>query len=410
MQEKKPNTVSGKKKKGFLYIATGLIAVLCCLSTASCLYMDSNKAPVIGSSSKAGTSPVQDEDSSKNDVPPGVRVVDFGKDLERWDEAKQELLEAVRNMEPAVYVKNKVRFDWSDLDVSCFWVSGITDRVDSIEPEEGQAYAYGGLVSFEYNCEMADIPAMQKEIDQVTAAILAKIPADADEWETAKIVHDEICRLAAYDDSLDGPHIRDIYGTLVKRSAVCVGYAYAFDYVLEQAPNAPQCITRESADRTHAWNEVTFQNGDGKSYLYIDPTWNDTDMTDAKGNPYIMYDYFGVSPEELDGVDDSHTIGFVEGGEDPTPFYYHVRQGCFMTSYNETEATNIFSRQYRSGGNMLTLRFQNTADYTRAKVWTDNDCAELNNLLSHVGYSGSYLYWWNDDMQILNIGLYPSAA
>ena len=198
-------------------------------------------------------------------------MVDFGKDLERWDEAKREMMEAVRNMEPSVYVKNRVRFDWSDLDVSFFWVSGVVDRMHSIPPEEGQDYTYGGMVYFQYNCEMSDIPVMQKEIERATEAILAKIPANADEWETAKIVHDEVARIATYDHSLEGRHIRDIYGVLEEGSAVCVGYAYAFDYLLEQAPNGPACITRESADRAHAWNGSYSQMETAKAICILIP-------------------------------------------------------------------------------------------------------------------------------------------
>ena len=59
---------------------------------------------------------------------------------------------------------------------------------------------------------------------------------------------------------------------------------------------------------------------------------------------------------------------------------------------------------------MLTIRFQNPEDYSRAQQWTENDCTELNGLLSRVGYYNPYIYWWNDDLQILNIGLYPPAA
>ena len=55
-------------------------------------------------------------------------------------------MEAVRNMEPSVYVKNRVRFDRPELDVSCFWVSGVVDRIHSIPPEEGHDYAFGGMV------------------------------------------------------------------------------------------------------------------------------------------------------------------------------------------------------------------------------------------------------------------------
>lgn len=79
-------------------------------------------------------------------------------------------------------------------------------------------------------------------------------------------------------------------------------------------------------------------------------------------------------PDELEGVDDSHTVGSSSEGEDPAPFYYHVRQGCFMTAYDEREAVRIFSRQYRSGGNMLTIRFQNPEDYERAQQWTERLC------------------------------------
>ena len=397
-----------QKKKVLIRFIIGLVCVLCISTIAGCAGQPSvNHSYGGGASASSKGSSV---DSSKNEPPPGVRVVNFGKDLEQWDEAQHEIMEAVCNMEPSIYVENKVRFDWSDLDVSCFWVSGIVDRIHSIQPDEGQDYTYGGLVYCESNCEMSDIPGMQKKIDRATAAILEKIPANADEWETAKIVHDEIGRIATYDQSLQGRHIRDIYGTLEEGSAVCVGYAYAFEYVLKQAPNGPACLTRESADRSHAWNEVVFTNGDGKSYLYIDPTWDDPDMKDANGNPYIFNDYFCVSPDELEGLDDSHTIGIPGEGKDPAPFYYHVRQGCYMTTYNETEAVRIFSHQYQSGKNMLTVRFQNQSDYKRAQQWTENNCAKLNQLLGNAGYYNAYLYWWNDNLQVLNIGLNPPAA
>ena len=403
---------NNRKKKSLLYFVLGLATALYASMFTGCASQPAANHSYGGGIhvSSKDSSRETSGDESKNGPPPGVRVVDFGKDLERWDEANQEIREAVRNMEPTVYVKNLVRFDWSNLDVGCFWVSGIVDHIGPIEPEAGQTYAFGGLVSFQYNSDMSDISSMQKEIDRVTAAILAKIPKNADEWETAEIVHDEICRLAAYDQSLQGKHIRDIYGALVKRSAVCVGYAYAFDYVLAQTPNGPACITRESADRSHAWNEIILANGEGKSYLYIDPTWNDSDMTDASGNPYIFRDYFCVSPDELEGLDDSHSIGIPGDGKDPTPFYYHVRQGCYLTAYNETETIRIFRLQYQTGSNMLTIRFQNPNDYAKAKQWTDNNCAKLNRLLSGAGYTKPYLSWWNDTLHILNIGLNPPAA
>ena len=118
-----------KIRYGLVCLLIGIILVLSICTTAGCAGQPA-AAPSYGDAADASSGA-----SQGNEPLPGVRVVDFGKDLERWDEAKREILEAVRNMEPSVYVKNKVRFDWSDLDVGCFWVSGIVDGIGSVQPD-----------------------------------------------------------------------------------------------------------------------------------------------------------------------------------------------------------------------------------------------------------------------------------
>ena len=149
----------------------------------------------------------------------------------------------------------------------------------NIYPDELDGeYFFEGYVSFTYNCTAEEIPEMQAEIDETAEEILSKIPSGADQWEAARIIHDELCRRVTYDQSLKGEHIRDIYGALVEGSAVCVGYAYAFDYLMEKAVSDSSCGTLESDDRTHAWNLVRFQEGDDDYALFLDVTWDDTDL------------------------------------------------------------------------------------------------------------------------------------
>ncbi len=220
----------------------------------------------------------EQEESGKQppEVPEGVRIIDLGEDLEYFQEGMEELEEAIENMEPRVYMKNCARVDWSDMNVRHFWLSGIQDQMNGYE-RDGE-YFFEGYVSFTYNCTAEEIPEMQAEIDETAEEILSKIPSGADQWEAARIIHDELCRRVTYDQSLEGEHIRDIYGALAEGSAVCVGYAYAFDYLMEKAVSDSSCSTLESDDRTHAWNLVRFQEGDDDYALFLDVTWDDTDL------------------------------------------------------------------------------------------------------------------------------------
>lgn len=374
------------------------------LSLSSC-------SPSSLSASKGGDSSVsQKEETSfvsekpfEETIPEGVPVIDFGEDLEYYDQAMEQVGKAIENMEPEICVKNLARFDWSHIDVKYFWVSGISDTHYSQETEDG--YLFSQYVRFTYNCQKEEIPAMQKEIGTATEEILSKVPAGADQWETALALHDELCRRVTYDDTLKGTHIRDIYGALVEGSAVCVGYAYAFDYLMEQAAGADSCQTVESLDRTHSWNKLSFQTENGPCTLFIDPTWNDLDQQDANGNEYICHDYFCVTQEELEDIGDDHDLAYTWEQKNDPALFYHIHEGCCQASYDEREAARIFSAQLQEGSNMLTVRFKNAEDYKKAKKWKNNQYEILNSILTEAGYFGRYLYWENDGMQIINVGL-----
>ena len=160
---------------------------------------------------------------------------------------------------------------------------------------------------------------------------------------------------------------------------------------------------------THGW---TFCDGFFSDDNYLDVTWDDNDMCDQNGKPYITYDYFGLSRETMEIVDE-HGISGVEGkmittigDSEQFPGNYHRHEGYYLYDYDYGKVLSIFSEQYESGSNLLTVKFENEEDYDYAKSWKDNDCQEIGELLNAIGYHGSSVYWTNDLLYTVNIGLY----
>ena len=62
---------------------------------------------------------------------------------------------------------------------------------------------------------------------------------------------------------------RDIYGALVKRNAVCMGYAISFKAAMDKM-KVP-CTFELTKSGDHVWNKVKI----GKKWYAVDTTWND---------------------------------------------------------------------------------------------------------------------------------------
>ena len=82
------------------------------------------------------------------------------------------------------------------------------------------------------------------------------------------------------------------YGALVRHSAVCQGYAGAFDLIAKKAGLRSMTVSGSANGQKHAWNYVKI----GNRYRYIDCTWDDT----AAGNSdQIAYYYFLVGKTKI---------------------------------------------------------------------------------------------------------------
>ena len=159
-------------------------------------------------------------------------------------------------------------------------VSGLLNRHPEYFYVSYSGHYYGGseaivLLDFTYSATQSEIRAMRAEID----AEIAKIDQQIDTTgmtveEVALAYHDYLVSTIAYDyEGYLNKQIADtcytMYGALVKKRAVCQGYAEAFSYLMNRK-NLP-CGIASSVKANHAWNVVYI---DGKWYQ-MDATWDD---------------------------------------------------------------------------------------------------------------------------------------
>ena len=353
------------------------------------------------------------------------------EDLRTWAEYKleqeyvrKEMEKALLNMEDQICIVGVVGggsasysngelagFDngyFRSLPYSTFWMKdyeglSITLRTrDDSEDDRGIEFCY--IYNFEYYpVTSQEIEDMKNSIDREADSIIACIPGDADLWLKSKVIHDELIRRLEYDFD-ESDHCHDLYGALANHLTVCEGYALAFQYVLKRTGEYCEVVVSDwdkITDTNHAWNKIS-----APSYEeYIDVTWDDTDYTDMNGNAIIKYDFFCLTEEEIAKVDDHHFDSRSSSSmADPLPYNYYRHEGYMLSSFDPAAVEDAFRRQYESGSNLLSVRFDNEEAYQTALDWL----ADGNNfwgVMNNVGYTDESWILTNDSLYIYSLGL-----
>ncbi|MDE7311168.1 MAG: hypothetical protein K2N87_06030 [Eubacterium sp.] len=114
--------------------------------------------------------------------------------------------------------------------------------------------------------------------------------------QKAKAIHDYLILNCTYDKKaaeILGNKYDDAftaYGALVEGSAVCQGYAAAFNLMAKKCGLQSMSVCGTAGGVAHAWTYAKL----GSKYSYIDCTWDDPDDGDE-----IRNDYFAVSEKKM---------------------------------------------------------------------------------------------------------------
>ncbi len=143
-----------------------------------------------------------------------------------------------------------------------------------------------------------EIHSMFDELNSAIIPILSRIPDEATELARETIIHDAVVDTVAYDfeaaEADDSSHDAfNVYGALVRKKAVCTGYAGAMKMLLNLVGIECRTAVGMSKNAGHMWNQVRI---DGDWYN-LDVTWDDS--SPDSDILYSRYNYFNITDERL---------------------------------------------------------------------------------------------------------------
>ncbi len=166
-----------------------------------------------------------------------------------------------------------------------FRVTGISAVLGG--KNESQIVGLKGAYIYDYPSDFVeDYNAMVKKADEMLQGIEGN--DNLNDVEKALLLHDRIATFCEYDVvNLENDTLPDkafnAYGVLGTGVAVCMGYALAYDYLLDRVGIESQYCSSDKLN--HAWNIVYI---DGKPY-HVDITWDDI-TNDVSGQ--VWHDNF----------------------------------------------------------------------------------------------------------------------
>lgn len=132
-------------------------------------------------------------------------------------------------------------------------------------------------IDLEFNSTAQDLDSARADFDSRAGEIVAAAQSLPDSYTKEKFVHDTLLDTITYN--AHAGMNQSAYSALVGGETVCVGYARAFQYILQQL-GIPCYYCTGYAGESHAWNIVALDDG----FYNVDTTWDDS------GNG--RYDYF----------------------------------------------------------------------------------------------------------------------
>ena len=151
-------------------------------------------------------------------------------------------------------------------------------------------------VTLKYTMSATQKASAQKEFNKAVDKLLEGLDGSMNQFDLEKILHDRLVLAITYKD---GTHAHDAYGAIVKHTAVCDGYARAFQLLCRKV-GIRAIIAEGESDNPgsgnnvgHAWNVVQIN---GKFY-HVDVTWDDAGEPDDEHG--IHYAWFNITSKQL---------------------------------------------------------------------------------------------------------------
>lgn len=225
-------------------------------------------------------------------------------------------------------------------------------------------YRSYGKFQPKYGFTREEAEALERDLEEKAAGIVAGIDASASAYEKARYIYGYVIQNTDYRE---GTQDQNIAGALGEGGAVCAGYARAVQYLLEKL--GVECIyasgDMKDSDQGHAWNIV---NLDG-NYYYLDATNGDQQdfLPAEEGEPQrVLYDYFCPFPEEYEALCQQSEEYEVPACTAVDYNSYVLGGNCFGT-YETEQIRQYLLEQLEAGNQILSVKFVSEEDFALAR-------------------------------------------
>ncbi|MBO5372417.1 MAG: Ig-like domain-containing protein [Lachnospiraceae bacterium] len=241
-----------------------------------------------------------------------------------------------------------------------------------------------------YTCKVCvyDVNYSNAKVAKKAKKVIKKyIKASMNTEEKILAIHDYMVLNCAYDykNYLKGTIPFVSYspeGVLIKKKAVCQGYAETFQLFMDSLGIPCKLVTGTANGGGHAWNMVKVS---GK-WFQIDVTWDDP-VPDAKGR--TRYAYFLIPDSVMDN-DHKWNKSYYPKCKTKSDKFIHL---FGEVSKSKEEAIQNLYEQYRTGNKMLTLIYTkkcwNSLEGSKIPFFEMQDLYGLN-ADGHTSYSYSH--------------------
>lgn len=250
-----------------------------------------------------------------------------------------------------------------------------------------------------YNCQVLVYSAnsSNKKVNKVLNSVISKnIKASMSTVEKVKVIHDYLVLNCEYDYSNylknSIPYVSYTpEGVLVKKRAVCQGYAETFKLFMDSLNIPCKLVTGTANGGGHAWNIVRI---DGKWYQ-IDVTWDDP-VPDEKNR--VLYEYFLITDSEMSKNHSWSKSSYPKCNTSPN----NLISLFGKPSHNFDEAISNTYDAYKKDKNKMTVILSSKLkeDYGIWKI-----ISNMNEKYNITAYSYSYSYYKYGDYYIYTISI-----
>ncbi len=259
--------------------------------------------------------PVENKDIKTNSLQSVSSVYYYDKLTDYEKEIYNKLLSGMSKLEKDIKIEVNTEVDQNkiaeDVSQSFEYIFADHPEVWYVKPDyEIKVSSIIGIntikIGMKYTVgSVAEKDAQAKELAAYIDSIISKhVRVGMSEYEKELAIHDALARNIVYYKYTDIDSIPDekhnAYGALIGKSAVCDGFAKAYQLILNKMGIENILVQGTAEGVAHAWNAVKI----GGEYYHVDLTSDATIMGETKANMPVHV-YFNITDAE---ILETHTI------------------------------------------------------------------------------------------------------